>query len=260
MCVIRFLLFGILLLGFVWKGQSDQFQAKGLANMLVQSQQLVLVTTKDWNAVDGELRRYERAGKGQAWKLKGEPIAIVVGRNGMAWGKGLHGEPVTLAKSGDPIKKEGDGRAPAGVFSLSSAFGYAPKMQAENVKLPYLQATAMSECVDDTQSGYYNRLVERDKIASPDWKSSEQMRRNDELYRWGVVVDHNTAKPESGAGSCIFLHIWSGVGKGTAGCTAMQPKRMEDLLVWLDPKKTPVLVQLPQAEFERLSESLGLPR
>jgi D-alanyl-D-alanine dipeptidase len=178
----------------------------------------------------------------------------------MAWGRGLHGEPAALAKSGDPVKKEGDGRSPAGAFMLNSAFGYAPLEQAVKIKLPYLQATATVECVDDPRSTNYNRIVEREKVASPDWKSSEQMRRNDELYRWGVVVDHNAIKPEAGAGSCIFLHIWSGVGKGTAGCTAMEAAKMEELLLWFDLKKKPVLVQLPQAEFDRLRESLGLPR
>jgi len=269
MCAMKYLLLGMLLLGAVRASalvqQTNNSQSKVLAKILAQSQQLVLVTTKDWNAVDGELLRYERVPnertpKEQVWRPVGEPVAVVVGRNGMAWGQGLHGDPATLARPGDPLKKEGDGRSPAGAFTLSSAFGYAPLEQATKVKLPYVQATATLECVDDSRSANYNRLVERDKVASPDWKSSEQMRRSDELYRWGAVVDHNAVKPAAGAGSCIFLHIWSGAGKGTAGCTAMEAARMEELLLWLDLKKKPVLVQLPRAEFEQLREALGLPR
>jgi len=34
---------------------------------------------------------------------------------------------------------------------------------------------------------------------------------------------------------------------------------MEAVLRWLDAKKQPVLVQLPQAEFERLRKIWGLP-
>lgn len=260
MCALKYLLFAMLFLNVMTVEQTMNSKPKNMAKLLAQSQQLVLVTTRDWNAVEGELRFYERASKAQPWQVKGEKIAVVVGRNGMAWGKGLHGEPVVLAKSGDPIKKEGDGRAPAGGFKLSSAFGYASKGEATDVKLPYLQSTETVECVDDVRSSHYNRLVNRDKIAHPDWNSSEQMRRNDELYRWGVVVDHNAGEPEAGAGSCIFLHIWSGDGKGTAGCTAMEPDKIKELLSWLDAKKNPVLVQLPQAELERLRESLGLPR
>jgi L,D-peptidoglycan transpeptidase YkuD (ErfK/YbiS/YcfS/YnhG family) len=227
--------------------------------ILAQSSQLLIVTTKDWNAVDGELLRYERAAD-QAWHPVGQKVPIAVGRNGLAWGKGLHGNHSGLARASDPIKKEGDGRAPAGIFSLSSAFGYAPREQAAKVKLPYLQATKTLECVDDSQSANYNRVLERGSVAKPDWKSSEEMRRDDELYRWGVVVDHNASPPQAGCGSCIFLHIWQGMGKGTAGCTAMNAARMEEILFWLDPQKKPLLVQLPRAEFERLRRVWDLPR
>ncbi|MEP7341331.1 MAG: hypothetical protein ABI977_26615, partial [Acidobacteriota bacterium] len=235
MRAMKLLLPGILLLGVAQAlalvRQTENSKSKVLAKILAQSQQLILVTTKDWNVVDGELLRYERVVNErvptqQIWRPVGEKVAVVVGRSGMAWGRGLHGEPQVLAKSGDPIKKEGDGRSPAGAFMLNSAFGYAPLEQAVKIKLPYLQATATVECVDDPRSTNYNRIVEREKVASPDWKSSEQMLRNDELYRWGVVVDHNAIKPEAGAGSCIFLHIWSGMGKGTAGCTAMEAVKM----------------------------------
>jgi len=264
MRAMKSLLLGVLLFGVVQAlaqmKQANNSKPKVLTKILAQSEQLILVTTQNWNAVDGELLRYERRPNEQTWRTAGERISVVVGRNGMAWGKGLHGVPSVLAKTGDPIKKEGDGRSPAGVFTLSSAFGYAPLEQAAKVKLPYLQATATLECVDDSGSTNYNRLVERGNVANPDWKSSEQMRRDDELYRWGVVVDHNAIKPEANGGSCIFLHIWSSAGKGTAGCTAMEAAKMKELLLWLDQKKKPMLVQLPQAEFERLRDSLGLPR
>jgi len=46
-----------------------------------------------------------------------------LGRAGLAWGLGLHGNPPFPG----PIKREGDGRSPAGAFELSSAFGYAPR-------------------------------------------------------------------------------------------------------------------------------------
>ncbi|MBN8261891.1 MAG: hypothetical protein J0L59_06170, partial [Xanthomonadales bacterium] len=40
--------------------------------------QLVLVTTPDWDATTGELRRYERAGDG--WRQVGDAAPITVGR------------------------------------------------------------------------------------------------------------------------------------------------------------------------------------
>lgn len=225
-----------------------------LSVAMTESRQLVLVTTGGWDAVDGEMKLYERDSIDDQWKAVGEKIPVVVGRNGMAWGIGLHGDAIGKG----PVKQEGDGRSPAGVFDLSSAFGYAPREQAGEVKLPYVQAVATLECVDDPQSAHYNRIIDRASVENPDWKSSERMRRDDDQYQWGVVVDHN-AKGEPGCGSCVFLHIWETPGKGTAGCTAMKAEKMLDVLRWLDAKKRPTLVQLPQTEFERLRKAWGLP-
>jgi L,D-peptidoglycan transpeptidase YkuD (ErfK/YbiS/YcfS/YnhG family) len=225
-----------------------------LPDAMAESRQLILVTTGGWDAVDGELRLYERDSIDDQWKAAGEKIPIVVGRNGMAWGSGLHGGAVGEG----PMKREGDGRSPAGVFSLGSAFGYAPPEQTGDLKLPYVQAVATLECVDDPQSALYNRIIDRAGVENPDWRSSERMRRDDDQYRWGVVVDHN-AKCASGRGSCVFLHIWEGPGKGTAGCTAMNSSSMEDLLRRLDAKKRPILVQLPQVELGRWRKACGLP-
>jgi L,D-peptidoglycan transpeptidase YkuD (ErfK/YbiS/YcfS/YnhG family) len=225
-----------------------------LLKAMAESRQLILGATSGWNAIDGEMRLYERDSVNDPWKTVGEKIPIVVGRNGMAWGRGLHGDAIGEG----PVKQEGDGRTPAGVFSLSSAFGYAPPEQAGEVKLPYVQAAATLECVDDPQSAHYNRIVDRAGVENPDWKSSERMRRDDDQYRWGVVVDHN-AQGAPGCGSCVFLHIWEAPGKGTSGCAAMNSSSMEDVLRWLDAKERPVLVQLPQAEFERLRTAWGLP-
>jgi L,D-peptidoglycan transpeptidase YkuD (ErfK/YbiS/YcfS/YnhG family) len=220
---------------------------------LAEARQLILVTTSGWDAVVGEMRLCKRDSGEDDWKAAGEKIPVVVGRNGMAWGKGLHGD----AGGCGPVKQEGDGRAPAGVFRLSSAFGYAPPEQAGAMKLPYIQAVATLECVDDPQSAHYNRIVDRASVENRDWKSSERMRRDDDQYRWGVVVDHN-AKSAPGCGSCIFMHIWESPGKGTAGCTAMNSSSIERALRWLDAKERPILVQLPQREFERLREAWGL--
>lgn len=222
---------------------------------LIASRQLVVVTTADWDAVSGVLRRFERQRTNVAWREAGEPIPIVVGRNGLAWGRGLQGDAPLPGVLG-PIKKEGDGRSPAGVFRLRSAFGYA---KTSGLKLPYVQAVPTLECVDDVKSAHYNRVLDRRAVAKPDWTSSEQMRRSDDQYRLGVVVDHNAAR-EAGCGSCIFLHIWAGAGKGTAGCTAMDAEKMEALMRWLDAKKQPVLVQLPRAAFGRLQTTWNLPK
>ncbi len=226
---------------------------------LARSTQIIVVTTPDWTALQGKLQRYERDSPRKSWRRVGEPVAIVVGRNGLGWGIGVtpSNDPASRSAS-DPIKKEGDGKAPAGVFALGTAFGYAPQ-PLPGTKLPYLHLTPAVECVDDVRSKRYNRVLDR-ASAAPDWNSSEHMRRSDELYRWGIVVAHNANPPVAGGGSCIFLHIWSGHGRGTAGCTAMPQSDLESLLTWLDPKRRPLLVQLPAAEYERLKNRWKLPR
>ena len=123
--------------------------------------------------------------------------------------------------------------------------------------VPYTPLAPTVECVDDTASTHYNRVVDRAAVGTVDWNSSERMREVDG-YRWGVVVAHN-ARAVPGRGSCIFLHIWAGPSKGTAGCTAMEQPRLEALLRWLDSSKMPLLVQLPESEYARLGTLWKLP-
>ena len=221
---------------------------------LARSRQLVVVTTGGWDALAGTLRRYERKGAKSAWRSVGAELPVVVGRNGLGWGEGLND-----ARGDGPVKKEGDGKAPAGVFRLTSAFGYAPARDARWLRMPYLALTETIECVDDVNSSNYNLILDRNRVAPVDWKSSEQMRGQGESYRWGVVVAHNSDPPVAGRGSCIFLHVWRGPDKGTAGCTALEQARLEELMRWLDPQKRPALVQLPRAEYARLGALWRLP-
>ncbi len=227
------------------------------SDAFAHSTQMIVVTTSDWNAVEGRLRRYERTTVDEKWRAVGDPISTVVGRNGLAWGIGVVAtDNVQVQGALDPVKREGDGRAPAGVFALGTAFGYASE-PLHGLKMAYLNLTPSIECVDDPGSKHYNRIVDRSVVAA-DWNSSEHMRDAGEAYRWGVVVDHNgtipgDAKlPRPGGGSCVFLHIWSSHDQGTAGCTAMSQTDLETLLTWLDPARKPLLVQLPEPTYERL--------
>jgi len=235
------------------------------SDALMQSTQMIVVTTPGWNAVEGTLRRYERGTPHETWRPVGEPIPIVVGQKGMGWGLGVIAtDDLKVRLASDPVKKEGDGRSPAGVFSLGTAFGDAPQ-PLPGLKTPYLQLTPSIECVDDSGSKYYNRVVDR-STAVPDWKSSEHMLSVGEAYHWGIVVGHNGGDmmlqgypPVPGSGSCVFLHIWSGPTRGTAGCTAMSQNELTTLLTWIDPTHKPLLVQLPAPGYAQLARRWGLP-
>ncbi|APC19351.1 D-alanyl-D-alanine dipeptidase [Pseudomonas frederiksbergensis] len=218
------------------------------AQVLDTSNQLIVVTTKNWTDVQGTAQRYERHGK--TFQKYGASFPVVVGQSGLAWGKGLS----VVDQHEGPVKREGDGKAPAGLFKLGTAFGYD---STADTKLPYLPLTLTTECVDDSHSKHYNELVGGSTIAK-DWTSSEHMRRDDDLYRKGIFIEHNTpASPDSG--SCIFFHIWRAPTSPTLGCTAMDPADIARLFSWLDPRQSPLLVQLPETEYEHLRESWNLP-
>ncbi|MBZ0233219.1 MAG: hypothetical protein K8M05_12885 [Deltaproteobacteria bacterium] len=168
---------------------------------------------------------------------------------------GLHGDGAPAGRPG-PLKQEGDGKSPAGIFALGPAFGYAPAAPA-GARIPYTPVDARWRCVDDPTSAVYNRILD-ERTVTRDWSSAEDMRRADALYAWVVEVGHNRAAVPGG-GSCIFLHVWGGPGDPTVGCTAMDHDVLASLLTTLDPAANPVLVQLPAAEYDALAPTWRLP-
>lgn len=221
-----------------------------------KSLQAVVVTTDDWTATKGEAQMFERKNAKSKWKVIGEKFPVVVGKNGLAWGAGLNELP---SDTGGrlALKVEGDGKAPAGIFALSSAFGSSEKPKF--VKLPYTRLEEFTECVDDVKSNHYNKIVDRMKVGAFDWKSSEKMLAVGEPYDLGVFVEHNSER-QSGGGSCIFLHIWKDAETPTVGCTAMARENIEKVLTFLDAKKNPVLIQLSKDSYSRFQTKWKLPK
>ncbi len=155
------------------------------------------------------------------WEVvTGLPMLAVVGRNGFA----PQGE-----------KREGDGRTPSGIYRLGTAFGYAPSI---NTKLNYRQATDNDLWIDDPQSPQYNQWV----MAPTEAKSFEKMRRDDNLYKYGVVIEYNTDPVVPGHGSAIFLHVGRGPDQPTAGCVATSEDNVNTILKWLDKDAHPMII------------------
>jgi len=195
------------------------------------TKQLIVVSTQNWSTPNGTLQRYEKT---DAWHKVGKAIEIKLGRNGLGWGIGLHSIPINAKY----IKKEGDGKAPAGIFSLKQAFGYFPFV----VDYPYEVYKATDHCVDDVNSKLYNKIVDSNKV-NIDYKNKEHMRFPKNYYKYGIVVNHNhidEAGAIKGAGSCIFIHIKK---VPTAGCTVMREEEMKEIIEWLDVKSNPLFVQ-----------------
>ncbi len=217
------------------------------------SLQAVVVTTKNWNATSGKGQLFERKNSKSDWKRVGEPFEVVVGRGGLAWGEVLTSE-LDMAK----LKQEGDGNAPAGLFPLTSAFGTATKPEA--VEMPYTKLDRNTECVDDSRSSFYNRIVNRMQVGNFDWKSSEKMLDVGSEYDLGVFVAYNTYPVEPGRGSCIFLHVWKSAQEPTSGCTAMERRDLERLVGWLSVAKVPYLVQMTEDVYDKRQKSWKLPK
>jgi len=217
---------------------------------------MVIVTTPSWDDTRGSLVRYGRASASDAWKIERAAVPIVVGRTGLAWGVGF--DALDDAAHPGPHKHEGDGKSPAGVFPLDTVFGYAPTSAAPTRRMPYVQLTDVSDCVDDTASVHYNTVVEKSAVPTLDWNSAEHMRAVRQ-YEIGVIVGYNAPKPTHGRGSCIFLHIWGGPDSHTAGCTAFDKDELRALIEWLDKAKHPILVQMPQAEYAKWRAVWSLP-
>src|SRR5512144_1012024 len=60
---------------------------------LGNSGQMLLVITDDWSSVNGTAQRFERDNGAASWRAVSSPVDVVVGRAGLAWGRGLHLSP-----------------------------------------------------------------------------------------------------------------------------------------------------------------------
>ncbi len=229
------------------------------------TKQVILCTTDDWQDSTATVRCLER--KNGGWQVvvpkqqsgltqpgeQDQPGRLSfpanVGRSGLGWGLGMH------VDGAGPKKREGDGRAPAGIFSLGTAFGYAATPPA-GMTVPYRQATDRDYFVDAPAAPAYNQWQHIPAAQANDptsrWASCERMRRDDALYEWGMVVNHNTRPVVPGRGSAIFLHVWLGAGKPTSGCTSMSRSDLLRVMAWLRADATPLLVQMPVGELAAL--------
>jgi L,D-peptidoglycan transpeptidase YkuD (ErfK/YbiS/YcfS/YnhG family) len=184
------------------------------ASLKESSQAIVILGSKG----SSQAYLFEKTDAG--WKQLPDTFQSIIGRTGFA---------------APDKKREGDGKTPSGIFPLSLVFGYA---SSADTRMPYRQAAADDFWVDDVSSLQYNTWVK----GKPAAKSFEKMKRNDNLYKWGIVVEYNTNPIVAGNGSAIFLHVWSRPNGVTDGCAAFSEENILKVLKWLDPAKKPVVV------------------
>lgn len=227
----------------------------GAFELPANTQQAIVGIAANWDATHVSLHLYEKD-KGGNWKLVSEPWPGRLGSKGLAWGRGLGPVP-----AGAKLKREGDRRAPAGVFALGDAWGYDVRTN-RNPNLNLNPITTRDLWVEDVTSPSYNQHIRLSHEPASEWEKKQQMRQGDGAHALKLFIKHN-AKPAAivpGGGSSIFFHIWRGDGdRATFGCTTMSEAQLRRLLLWVDPRKAPVYVLLPSQEYNQYRPIWKLP-
>lgn len=207
--------------------------------VLDTARRLLVVTTPDMTAPTGTGQLWKRA-PGADWQPVGGPVSMTVGRNGLGWSH----DQTALARGAEPVKREGDGRTPAGIFAAGDAFGTGPSLLPKGHRRTLTKGTA---CVDDVRSPAYNTITVK---PLGNGISHEKMWTIPQ-YRQGLVIRNATSAAKRG-GSCIFLHIWKAPGKPTSGCIAAQESHVEAVQLLFDGLPSAVAI-LPRNGAARLA-------
>ncbi len=213
----------------------------------------VVGITEDWDSTLVTLTLHQRSDQG--WSVVGDPWSGRLGRTGLVWGLGLHPLP-----KGAVVKREGDGKSPAGVFAIGGVWGYDRSVR-KFPNMPYRRITARDLWVEDVNSPSYNRHLVLDHDPHSEWEKKQQMKQGEYAHSLKLFIAHNAPpKVVKGAGSAIFFHIWrDGGSKVTAGCTTMAEDKLRWLIARIDPAAKPVYVLLPKVEYDKRRKEWGLP-
>ncbi len=220
--------------------------------------QVVVGIAEGWDATSGTLQCFERSDPSAPWRpvVFAKPIPVLYGKGGLAWGRGL----LVAPQPGQPVKREGDRKSPAGVFRIGRVFGYAPRLpQGSSPEYPYRQVGKWDAWSDDPDNPFYNQHVVVDPNNVPPWFDEAKMRHGDFAYEWLLEIRHNADPPVPGAGSAMFFHIRRGPDRRTFGCTTMEKSNLEAMIRWLRPGAAPHYILLPRGEYQMLAKTWGLP-
>ncbi len=176
--------------------------------------QVITVEVATARSVVGIVLAWELQADGQYTQVFG-PIRANVGRNGVGH---VH---------------EGSGRTPAGVFTLTRAFGSEPN---NGTRLPYVRTGPDFWWDEDPATASYNRLVI--SRVSPGGHS-ENLYYAGTAYTHVVVINYNMNPVIKGAGSAMFLHV--SYGAPTSGCVAVSARSLNALMRWPNPAQHPVI-------------------
>lgn len=134
--------------------------------------------------------------------------------------------PCVIGRTGVTRDKvEGDGKTPIGTFPLRQLLYRADRLEKPVTGLPVEVLTPDTGWCEDPADTAYNT-----KVVLPHSGAVDHMTRDDHLYDLCIVVGYNDAPAVSGKGSAIFIHLARGEGKPTAGCVALAPGDLLEVL------------------------------
>ncbi|GAA4553991.1 L,D-transpeptidase family protein [Amycolatopsis samaneae] len=179
--------------------------------------QLVSVVASSPNATTAHLTAWQRV-RGHWVRVLG-PVTAYVGTDGIGQAS------------------ESTSHTPAGVWTLTEAFGIQPD---NGTRLPYRQVTTSDWWVSDVRSPYYNTHYRCAPGTCPfDESAGEDLGEAGPVYNHATVIDYNRHPAVPGRGSAFFLHV--SAGKPTAGCVAIPSDDLDAVMRWLDPARHPVI-------------------
>jgi L,D-peptidoglycan transpeptidase YkuD (ErfK/YbiS/YcfS/YnhG family) len=177
-------------------------------------QRVITVQSSSASATTARLDLWTASSRGGYWHAAG-PVHAYVGELGIGQAH------------------EGIARTPAGVFTLTQAFGNQPD---NGSALPYFQATRADWWDGESGTPAYNTHVHQVPSPGP---ASENLYDAGYVYSHAVVIDYNRFPVRAGAGSAFFLHVTN--GEPTAGCVAVDANSLNVIMRWLLPSTHPVI-------------------
>lgn len=157
--------------------------------------------------------------------IKNKRIKMIRIKNGCA--RIIFCAPVIIGKCGLTYNKtEGDMKTPAGVFSPRLVLS----RHKIKTKLPTVKINKHHYFVDDVNSPFYNKLV--DKRTRDNFSSAEHLIDYKKEYEYAIDIGYNKYG-KKGKGSAVFLHC-IGDKNYTAGCIAAKSETVKYIISKID--------------------------
>lgn len=175
--------------------------------------QVITVVAPSSDSTTAQVTAWQRESDG-SWSAVVGPVAAYIGSQGIGQAS------------------EDAARTPAGTYSLTQAFGRSAN---PGTALPYFQSGPNDWWDGNSDSPTYNEHTQGDDPGG----DSENLYYAGPLYDYAINIDYNTAGTP-GSGSAFFLHV-SG-GSETEGCVSIDAADLVQILRWLTPAASPVIV------------------